>query len=72
MTSYRVTYQIRLRVGVGIPQGDWLDKEMIVVSGDDAREAINETLDKIKTCYSFRLKEIKVNGRVNVISQSLR
>lgn len=71
MTSYLVTYQVRRKGGVGIPQGDWIDREMIVIAGDDAREAINETIDN-NTNHDFRLREIKVNGRVDVIAQSLR
>lgn len=71
MTSYLVTYQVRRKGDVGIPQGDWIDREMIVIAGDDAREAINETIDN-STNHDFRLREIKVNGRVDVIAQSLR
>lgn len=72
MTSYRVTYQIRLRECVGIQQGDWVKKEMIVVAGEDSRETINATLDIVNTGYDFRLKEIRIIGRVDVIAQSLR
>jgi len=71
MISYRVTYQIRRKASLSVPQGDWQDKESVVVAGEDAMEAICKTVED-NSGYDFRLKEIKVNGRVDMIAKSLR
>jgi len=47
MIAYRITYQTRRKTGISTHQGDWQDKEDVVVAGDDAREAVNEIVDSL-------------------------
>ena len=70
MTSYRVTYQTRRKAGVSTYQGDWQDKEGIVVAGDDAREAVDEIVDGLSG-HDFRLKSVEATGQVLAIARSL-
>lgn len=70
MTSYRVTYQIRRREGVSISQGDWQDKEVIVVAGDDAMDAIWEVQNAVVD-HDFRLRTVEVRERIDIIVQGL-
>ena len=71
MTIYLIKYQIRYRDMVSIPQGEWQDKEVRVVAGDDARDAVSEVIDTVAG-QDFRLKEIKVCGQIDIIAQKLR
>lgn len=64
MISYRVMYQIRRREGVSISRGDWQDKEMRVVAGKDARDAVRE-VERVVHNNDFRLKSIEVLGQID-------
>lgn len=70
MTSYLVMYQIRRKRGVSISQGDWQDKEDVVIAGDDAREAVDEIVYGLSD-HDFLLKGVKMMGQVTAISRSL-
>lgn len=67
MTIYLIRYQIRYRSMVSIPQGEWQDKEMRVVAGDDARDAIDEVMNTVVD-QDFRLKEIEVCGQIDIVT----
>ncbi len=72
MTSYRVKYQTRRKSKLaGIGQGEWQDKEVIVLAGEDAKEAIDEIVD-IDPGLESRLKKVDAWGRVDVIARRLR
>ncbi len=68
MTAYLIRYQIRRRGIISIPQGDWQDKEEIVVAGDDGRDAVNEIVGSLQG-RDFLLKEIEIIGQVTKIAQ---
>ena len=70
MTAYRVKYQIRRREMTAIPQGDWQDREEVIVDNDDATGVIDEIADSF-TSHDFRLREIEVVLSVNSIALSL-
>ncbi len=70
MIVYLIRYQTRRREAVSIPQGDWQDKEVRVVAGEDAREALNELVGTIEN-IDFRLRGIEVCGRVDMIAHGL-
>ncbi|KKN91214.1 hypothetical protein LCGC14_0220820 [marine sediment metagenome] len=72
MTSYLIKYQTRRKHRcASIPQGEWQDKEIRVVAGEDAREALDEILGTFKG-FDFRLRGIEVCGQIDVIAQKLR
>ncbi len=71
MTAYLIKYQIRRRGGISIHQGDWQDKEVMVVAGDDARRALDEVVNAVQD-QDFRLREIKVCMQVDMIAKELR
>jgi len=47
MTAYRITYQTHRKAGLSTYQGDWQDREGVVVAGDDARGAVDEIVDSL-------------------------
>lgn len=69
--TYRIKYQTRRRSEVSIPQGDWLDKERVVLAREDAREAINEVISTINNS-DFRLRGVEIVGRVDMIACNLQ
>ena len=72
MTVYLIRYQTRRKyIYASVPQGEWQDKEIRVVAGEDAREALNEILGTFKG-FDFRLRGIEVCGRIDMIAQGLR
>lgn len=72
MISYRVKYQVRRKDGLSTPQGEWQDKEEVVVAGEDAREAINAVMHNVPNHHNcFRLIGVKVKGKIDVIAQGL-
>jgi hypothetical protein len=70
MTAYRITYQTRRRAGLSIHQGDWQNRENVVVAGDDARDAIDEIINGLGG-YDFRLQSVEVTGQVTAIAHNL-
>lgn len=72
MTSYRIRYKIRRRSDeASIGQGEWQDKEVRVVAGEDARKAVAAIYDTTEG-HDFCLREIKVIGEVDIIAQTVR
>lgn len=67
MTTYKIEYQVRRHSAVSIPQGDWLDEQMVVLVDDDAREAVDE-VSRGLTNHDFRLKRVILIGNVDIIS----
>lgn len=67
MTSYRVMYQTRRQASSGISPGEWRDKEMVIVAGDDAMDAIAFVLEKYSR-FDIRIKGVKVVGQVDAIA----
>ena len=63
MTAYRIKYQTRRRNGISIPQGNWLDKEKVVLAGEDANEIVNTTRN-----HDFRLKGVEIITSVDIIN----
>jgi len=70
MTAYRITYQTLRKAGPSTHQGDWQDKEDVVVARDDAREAVDEIVGSLSG-HDFRLKSVEVTGQVTAIARSL-
>lgn len=70
MTSYLVRYQTRRRAVPSIYQGNWQDKEDVVVAGDDAREAVDAIIDSISG-HDFRLMGVEKKGMVSVIAKGI-
>lgn len=65
-----VRYQIRRKSKLaGIGKGEWQDKEVVVLAGDDAIEAVDEVVDN--PGLEFRLKQVNVWGHVDVIARKL-
>lgn len=71
MISYKIKYQTRRRETVSAWRGDWQDKEIVVVAGDDAIEAINEVA-RVVLGKDFRLRGVEIVGHVDIISHSER
>lgn len=69
MTAYRIKYQTRRKGGVAIWKGDWQDKEMIAVAGEDAREIIDGLVDTLRG-HDFRLRGIEVIVRVDIMARN--
>lgn len=70
MTSYKIIFQIRRKESVAIHQGDWQDKEIIILGGDDATEIVNEMVTTFPY-HDFRLKEVRICGKVDALSQGV-
>lgn len=72
MTSCMIRYQTRRKNKLaGIGQGEWQDKEVVVLAGDDAIEAVDAMAD-IDPDLEFRLKRVVKWGYVDIIAQRLR
>lgn len=80
MTAYRIKYQIR-RKGVtrkthimsGRPwstDGEWQDKEKVIVVGEDAREAIDEIVSTLSN-NDFRVRGVEIITDVDIIAHGL-
>lgn len=69
MISYKIKYQTRRRESVSIWQGDWQDKEIVVVAGEDAREAVDDVVKvaNILLGKDFRLRGVEIIGQVDII-----
>ena len=70
MTAYRIKYQIRRKAITAVPQGEWRDREEVIVGNDDATGVIDEITDSF-TSHDFRLREIEVVLSVDSIALSL-
>jgi len=53
-----------------IPQGEWQDREEVIVDNDDATGVIDEIADSFPS-HDFRLREVEVVLRIDSIAMSL-
>ncbi len=53
-----------------IPQGDWQDREEVIVNNDDATGVIDEIADSFPS-HDFRLREIEVVLNIDSIAINL-
>ena len=53
-------------------QGDWQDKESVVLSDNDARDAVEEVSVNHCDWWDFRLIDISSIARVDMISKVIR
>lgn len=67
ITSYKIIFQIRRKGNISIWQGDWQDKEVVILGGDDATEIVNEMATTFPH-HDFRLKGVEIIGQVDAIS----
>ncbi len=70
MTAYRVKYQIRRIEMTAIPQGDWQDREEVIVGNDDATGVIDEIANSLPS-HDFRLRGVEAIMKIDFIALSL-
>jgi hypothetical protein len=69
MIAYAVRYQTRRKGNVSMGPGDWQDKEMCVVAGENAIDAwfdITATLVGV----DYRLTSISVDRHIDLVSRT--
>lgn len=66
MTAYRVKYQTRRKSNISIHEGDWQDKQKIILADDDAMPVIKVIVSDNKG-FDFRLKEIHIMTNVDSV-----
>lgn len=70
MTAYKIKYQLRRKEITAVPQGEWQDKEEVIVDNDDATGAIDEIADSFPS-HDFRLRGVEVLMRIDSIALNL-
>lgn len=70
MIAYLIKYQTRRRCGASTHQGDWQDKEAVVVAEEDAREAVDNIVNDLRD-HDFRLRGVEEVAQVTKIARRL-
>lgn len=70
MILYLVTYQTKRKGITSVPEGEWMDKEKIIIGTKDATSVINVIKDMCLVHY-FRLKGITEISKVDMIIPNL-
>ncbi len=67
MKTYIIRYQTRRKGSTTMRQGDWQDKEMCVVAGENAMEAWVAVIMDLRG-MDYRLRSISVDRHVDLIA----
>ena len=68
MTAFKIKYQLRRKACQSIPQGDWQDKEYIVVTDEDATNAVIELMIATFDHHETRLRGVEAISEIDYIS----